>query len=55
MHGSDILPAVDEQGAAKKHNRSLELWKDITRFYTEFREERVRRSEHLRLCLITLR
>ena len=27
-HGSDVLPAVDEQGVAKKRKRSLELWKD---------------------------
>ena len=54
-HGSDILPAVDEQGAAKKRKRSLEHWKDTDRFCTEFSEERLRRSEHLRLCLITLR
>ena len=42
-------------GAAKKRKRSLELWKDTDRFCTEFSEERLRRSEHLRLCLITLR
>ena len=54
-HGSDVLSAADEQGAAKKCKRSLELWKDTDRFCTELSEERLRRSEHLRLCLITLR
>ena len=54
-HGSDVLPAADEQGAAKKRERSLELWKDTDRFCTVFSEERLRRSEHLRLFLITLR
>ena len=29
--------------------------KDTNHFCTEFSEERLRRSEHLRLCLITLR
>ena len=38
-HGSDVLPAADEQGAAKKHKRLLELSKDTDRFCTEFSEE----------------
>ena len=49
------LPAADEQGAAKKRKPSFELWKDTDRFCTEFSEKRLRRSEHLRLCLTTLR
>ena len=49
-HASDVLPAADEQGAAKKLKRSLELWKDTDRYCTEFSDERLLRSEHLSLA-----
>ena len=53
-HGSDILPAADEQGAAKKHNwSSLEVWKDTDHICCSWRK-RAADLNIPRLCLITL-
>ena len=56
MEVTYFLQQINRGGS--KEARAIDQWnfeKDTDRFWNEFSEESLRRSEHLRLCLITLR